>query len=141
LEERVPSGRFPGSVGDAIYMSRAPGIFSATQTVTIDSAFLFNHYAYYSTQYKAYETSVTAYNTLKDAYNAAAAKEKARRADFLKAWLTYELPVPVKPCPPDQPFAYSGPLLKFKEAVDGTTWASIVSGTSKDAFLAYSTTN
>lgn len=51
------------------------------------------------------------------------------------------MPVPEKPCPPERPFAYSGPILKIKEAVDGTTWTSIVSGTSKDAFLAYSTTN
>lgn len=48
VEEKAPSERFPGSLGDAIYMSRASGIFGATQTVKVDSAFYLNLYSYYS---------------------------------------------------------------------------------------------
>lgn len=94
IHETSPSSRYPGSIGDAIYMSRAAGIFKADQTVTIDSSFYLNHYSYYKSQFDAYNTLVTAYNTLKDAYNTATVKEKARRSDFLKSWLTYALPVP-----------------------------------------------
>lgn len=75
-------------------------------------------YDAYNTASSTFETTKTSYNTLKDAYNTALNTELLRKADLFKAVFDPVTVVPQRPCPPDQPAAWSG--VDFKWAMTGT---------------------
>lgn len=83
IAEIDPSIRIPGSIGDAIYFSRANGPFKATQTIKIDSPNLLAIYDHFDSQYKVYDGLVSSYNIKKDDYNKALTDEKTRQNDFI----------------------------------------------------------
>jgi hypothetical protein len=61
----------------------------------------------------AYASSKTTYDALKTTYNSAITVEKARQADIIKLAFEVYAVVPERPCPPDQPAAYSGPRIDW----------------------------
>jgi len=65
--------------------------------------------------YTSYDTTKTAYDLLKTAYNTANTADIAYNANTANKWLTVPVTVPTRPCKPDQPPAYTGPNIQFKD--------------------------
>ena len=138
-----PSVRVPGSIGDAIYYSRATGPFKSTQTLKIDQPILSDVYTTFKTNYDAYTTTLNSYNTKKDAYNSALKNEKSRQADFMTLWFNTPITIPARPCPPTQPMAFSGPMMKLSQGfgTSAVTWTTIAGQTDQTAYLAVGSTH
>ncbi len=81
-------------------MSRKAGPFLASQTVSVDSAYFTDIYAFYNSKYAEYATALTAYNALRTTFNEAYDKEDARRTNVVDFAFVNPFPVPVRPCPP-----------------------------------------
>lgn len=138
-----PSARIPGSIGDAVYYSRATGPFKTTQTLKVDQPILTDIYSTFKTNYASYTTTLNDYNGKKDAYNAALKNEKTRQGDFMTLWFNAPITIPARPCPPTQPMAYSGPAFKLSQAfgTSAVTWTTIAGQTDQTAYLAVGSTN
>ena len=138
-----PSRRIPGSIGDAVYYSRANGPFKSTQALKMDQPILSDKYAHFKAAYDSFATVVGAYNSKKDEYNNAVKKEQARKADLFQFFLSPPVAIPQRPCPPNQPMAYSGPAMKLSDALSATPakWTDLASKTDNTAYLGVGSTH
>jgi hypothetical protein len=58
--------------------------------------------------YTKFSTDVAAYNKLKTTYNEKLTEEKTRNTKVSSSYFTAAIVLPDRPCPPDQPPAFSG---------------------------------
>lgn len=77
-----------------------------------------------TTEYAAYNSTVASYNTLKDAYTKAYNDEFERAGDYLRVIFEDPIPVPTRPCPPDQPIDYWGLKIDLGNIVPFTSWTT-----------------
>jgi len=102
----------------------------------MDSGINMNDKAAIKSLYDAFDGSKSSYDSLKTLYDQAITDEEARVADFFKATFDAPIAIPTRPCAPDQPPAWWGPLPMFGDAVTATPvvpWATVVTGQSTTA--------
>jgi hypothetical protein len=74
---------------------------------------LLDMFAAKTTENSVYASAKTTYDALAATYNTAIDTEKARQADIIKLAFEAYAVVPERPCPPEQPAAYTGPKIDW----------------------------
>ena len=114
----------PGSIGNMQYYPYVDGTYKDDLLVTIDSGLIFEAWnrtqAVYDTYNAALDMPVTGYQALKTTYNAQVTAYNARAVDWWTGMTTAPVAVPVRPCAPDRPGAYTGPQFDWTVTAIGS---------------------
>merc|ERR1719265_579595 len=114
----------------------AAGVYSATSTSKIDSGINMKDKAEITTLYNNFNSSKTSYESLRNLYDQAITDEEARLADFFKATFDAPIAIPTRPCKPDTPHSWWGPMPKFGDAnlaANAVPWSTVVTNNAGTA--------
>lgn len=113
INDKDPSTRPAGSIGDAIYFTSKDGPFKETGTITVDSAVLLGEQQKKKKEFDDFNNKEKEFTKKKETYEKEATKQEEIEKDVFKTIFEAKVEVPSKPETPSLPPAYSGIELKL----------------------------